>query len=119
MEKAYVELDSRREWIAFSKGACELMGIKDGSPILVFSVKGQDMAFCFQIRRMDEVDKVAVGFASKPTAFSKQKVMRWIYDPHPSYMMHKLLCYKNKNKFELKMKETDFGTLFYIGVWMD
>ena len=115
----YIELESTSEWITFSKGSCELMGIKEGTPILVFTVKGQDRAFCFQVRYLHEVDKVAVGFAHKPTIFSQRRVIRWIYDPHPSYMMHKLFCDKKKNRFELKMKETEYGTIFYIGVWKD
>ena len=131
----YVELRKGSSWITFSKEACQIMGIKTASPILVFSVKGQENIIGFQIRRFDETGNMAVGFAMKPTRFSSKMAIRWVYRPEPEYIMHILGCEKTKEKFELKMKEMEYksisyigeqklklkkivgGTLFYIGEW--
>ena len=113
----YVELRKGSSWITFSKEACQIMGIKTASPILVFSVKGQENIIGFQIRRFDETGNMAVGFAMKPTRFSSKMAIRWVYRPEPEYIMHILGCEKTKEKFELKIKDLDYGTLFYIGEW--
>ena len=115
----YVELRKGSSWITFSKEACQIMGIKTASPILVFSVKGQDNVFCFQIRRFDETGNMAVGFAMRPTRFSSKMAIRWVYNPEPEYMMYVLDANNNKQtvKFELKTKDLDYGTLFYKGEW--
>ena len=113
----YVELRKGSSWITFSKEACQIMGIKTASPILVFGVKGQENIIGFQIRRFDETGNMAVGFAMKPTRFSSKMAIRWVYRPEPEYIMHILGCEKTKEKFELKTKDLDYGTLFYIGEW--
>ena len=114
-----VELRQGSNWITFDKEACQIMGIKTASPILVFSVKGQDNVFCFQIRRFNETGNMAVGFAMKPTRFSSKMAIRWVYRPEPEYIMYILGCKKTKEKFELKMREMEYGTLFYIGKWKE
>ena len=114
-----VELRQGSNWITFDKEACKLMGIRTASPILVFGVKGQENLICFQIRRFDETGNMAVGFAMRPTRFSSKMAIRWVYRPEPEYIMHILGCEKTKEKFELKMKEMEYGTLFYIGEWKE
>ena len=112
-----VELRQGSNWITFDKEACKLMGIRTASPILVFSVKGQDNVFCFQIRRFNETGNMAVGFAMRPTRFSSKMAIRWGYPPEPEYMMHVLKANKQTVKFELTTKDLEYGTLFYIGEW--
>ena len=45
--------------------------------------------------------------------------IRWVYNPEPEYMMYVPDANNNKQtvKYELKTKDLDYGTLFYIGEW--
>ena len=115
----YVEIEKGSSWITFSKDACQLMGIKTKTPILVYSVKQQEKVFCFEIRPIDEIDIIALGAPRRPTQFSRKMTMDWIYPPEPEYMMD-VLGYKNDiERYELKTKDSEYGTLFYIGEWKE
>lgn len=115
----HVELKEGNNWIIFDKDACRTIGIKPASPVFIFSVSGQEKVFCFQVRHFNETGNVPVGFAMRQTRFSKKMAIRWVYSPEPGYMMYVLGSNKKTAKYELKVKELDYGTIYYIGEWKE